>query len=153
MSLAAFTKLTDEKLKATYDEVNLDATKARAALVKRLDTALDQIRSATPTRGRKMWSINNGVVALTLPFHVGGKNVFHLPSERAVDAIEHLKAAIGAGEADDEITKGQAGGTKPARAPRKAREPGSGGTREWTPERRERYMRSIEARKAAKQTG
>ena len=98
-----------------------------------------------------MFKIRNGVVELTLPFAIDGLYSFLIPSERFADAVGSLKKAIENGEADASL-KDKAtgtGGVKTTRAPRKAREPGTGGAG-WSDERRAKFAQTVAARKAAK---
>jgi len=151
MALKDFLALADDKLHETFSRKAYDPAKDRAALVKRLDTADNQFKSATPTRGKKMFRLANGVVELNLPISIGGKSRFLIPSERFSDAIASLKTAIGAGEADKELEAGSSGvdGSTPS-APRKPRQKTEGAGRGWSDERRARFNESIAARKAAK---
>ena len=149
MALKDFLSLADDKLHEVFAKKDYDPAKDRAAMIKRLDTAHTQFQSATPIKGRKMFKIANGVVELTLPFEIGGKSVFHLPTERFADAIQHLKDAVGQGEADGHL---KSGATNVA-APRQARKPDaprySEGTRGWSDERRAKFAATVAARKAA----
>ena len=151
MALKDFIALADDKLPEVFAKKAYDPQRDRAAMVKRLDTAHAQFSATEPTRGRKMWKLNNGVVELTLPFPIGGKQVFHMPSERFADAIQHLKDAIGKGEADTELqAHGERGDAAPA--PRKSRSASAlssgDGSRSWSPERRARFQETIAARNA-----
>jgi len=147
MALKDFLALADEKLHETFSKKAYDPTKDRAALIKRLDTADNQFKSATPTKGKKMFRLQNGVVELNLPIELGGKSRFLIPAERFSDAIEKLKSAVGAGEADTEFEASQSATTP--KTPRKLRE-GGGEGRAWSDERRARFAETIAARKATK---
>lgn len=152
MALKDFIALADDKLHEVFAKKAYDPRRERAAMVKRLDTAHAQFTADAPTRGRKMWKVNNGVVELTLPFAIGGKSVFHMPSERFADAIQHLKDAIGKGEADTELEAHAGRGGDAAAAPRASRETSTPryatGSRSWSPERRARFQETIAARNA-----
>ena len=157
MALKDFVALADDKLHEVFASKAYDPKRDREAMIKRLDTAHLQFGATEPTRGRKMWKLNNGVVELTLPFAISGKSVFHIPSERFADAIDHLKSAIGKGEADAELKAHGEGGGARASAPRAGRKPRDSsapryaeGSRSWSPERRARFAETIAARKAGK---
>lgn len=149
MALKDFLALADDKLADTYHKAAFNVEQARDSLVKKLDKAVEQFTATEPTKGRKMWSVNRNVVELTLPFHVGGKNVVYIPSERFADAVKALQDSINKGEVDKEI---EAGASHPDNKPRvrMPRAAGSGGGKGWTEERRQRYQASIAARNAAK---
>ena len=51
MSFKSFLSLADAKLHEVFSRKDYDPTKDRAAMTKRLDTALNQFQSATPTKG------------------------------------------------------------------------------------------------------
>lgn len=163
MALKDFLSLHSDDLRETFARKEYDPTRDRAALVKRLDNADNAFKSATPTKGKKMFRIANGVVELTLPFAIGGRSTYHIPSERFSDAIQHLKDAVTGGEADDDLKKARESGSvdggeaAPARAPRAKREAGEGryseGSRGWSDERRARFAETIAARNAAKGNG
>lgn len=148
MALNDFIKLADDKLHEVFSRKPHDPSKARNAAIKRLDTTHNQFIATEPARGRKMFKIQNGVVELTLPWAVGGKSVFHIPSERFADAISHLKESISKGELDKELETANSS-NQPATArsgqPRKKRE--------WSHEQRDAFAASIKARQAAKQAG
>lgn len=152
MALKDFLSLADDNLKTAYHKAAFNIEKARADVVARLKKAEEQFMATEPTRGRKMFKVNNNVVELTLPFHVDGKNVLYIPSERFADALRKLSEAVGKGEADKEIEAGVASDseTPRSRAPRAPRAAGSGGGKGWTEERRARFAETIAARKAAK---
>ena len=154
MALKDFLSLADDKLHEVFAKKAYDPQKDRERMVKRLDTANNQFQSATPTKGQKIWKIANGVVELTLPFFIGGKSVFHLPSERFSDAIKHLKEAVLAGDADEHLKAGaQSGSDKPARIKREPTSSGGDGGRSWSPERKAKFAATIAARNAAKGKG
>ena len=156
MALKDFLSLADDKLHEVFAKKEHDPRKDRAAMIKRLDTAHGQFQSETPVKGRKMFRLANGVVELTLPFEIGGKSVFHIPTERFSDAIQHLKDAVGKGEADEHLKSGAAtgGGVAAPRAPRKAKDAEaprySEGSRGWSDERRAKCAATVAARNAAK---
>lgn len=126
MALKDLLALADDKLHDLFERKPHDPTKARAAFVKRIDTNKNHLASATPTKGRKMFRIANGVARIELPFSISGKSVFHVPSERAADWFDHLKDSVSRGELDKEL---EAGDTAPAAGSTSTRK-----KREMTPE-------------------
>lgn len=147
MALKDFVSLADDKLHEVFSQKPHDAAKAREAMVKRLDKAYEQFQATEPVRGRKLFKIQNGVVELTLPFEVAGKNVFHLPSERFVDALKHLKTSITKGELDDELKAAGSSKEAPERAPRRT---SAAAGRGWTDERRAKFAATVAARNAGR---
>lgn len=151
MSLNKFLALSDAKLEAKFNETKPDPAKLRKPILKRLDATINQLEATEPTKGRKMWSLKNGVVRLDLPFAVGQESSFLIPSERAVDAVRELRASIESGELDDALLASNEGGTVEAKPKRQRKTGGGDGAPGWSPERRARFQASIEARKAAQQ--
>ena len=124
MALKDLLALADDKLHDVFSRKPHDPQKARNAFIKRIDTNQSHLASATPTKGRKMFTIKNGVAQITLPFEIAGKSVFHVPSERAADWFNHLKDSVTKGELDKELeNSAQPGRTSTAPAvTRKRRE-------------------------------
>lgn len=151
MALKDFLALADDSLSNAYHKAAFNIDKARADVVARLKKAEEQFMATEPTRGRKMFKVNNSVVELTLPFNVDGKNVIYIPSERFADALKKLSDAVSKGEVDKEIEAGAAAEPENKTRVRAPRAAGSGGGKGWTPERTERYKATIAARKAAKE--
>ncbi|MBD8734922.1 hypothetical protein [Sphingomonas sp. CFBP 13706] len=147
MSLKAFLTLTDNKLREAFLKPEYDPTKARAKVIASLDKAVEQFGRIEPTKGKKMWKVNNKNIELTLPFAIDGEHVFYSPAERFPDLVKNLKAAINAGELDSQLEEGNtaspqssvtqvAGGEKKQRAG-------------WSPERRKAQEAAIAAKRAA----
>lgn len=143
MALKDLLSLADDKLAEVFAKKPHDPAKARTPILKGIDRTKNQHASATPVRGKKWFKVANGVVQVTLPFEIAGKSTFHLPSERFVEWLDHLKDSVTKGELDKEI---EAGASKSPRAPKIS----GGGGKGWSPERRARFAASIEARKKAK---
>jgi hypothetical protein len=142
MALKDLLALADDKLHELWAKKPHDPSKARNAFIKRIDAAHNQLASATPVKGRKMFLIKNGVAQVTLPFEIAGKSVFHVPSERVKDWFDHLKDSVTKGELDKELEGGQ--------PPRTGKAPKAPGTKAgWSPERRAKFEASVAARKKA----
>lgn len=103
MALTDFLSLTDEKLATTFERKSFDHQKARDAFVARLDRAAEQFNAGGPQRGRKMFSVNNAVVKLTLPIAIEGRSEFLIPSERFADALRQLRDSASSGDLDKQL--------------------------------------------------
>lgn len=150
-SLDDFLKLSDDRLAKDHSTPAFDAVRARAGLVKVIDRAASTFTEGK-TSGRKAWSVNRGVVELTLPVEIGGKSTYYIPSERFPDALAKLKKAVEAGDVDADL-EAQADNVDDPRpkAIRRQSAPREGGSgRTWSPERKAKFAATIAARKAAK---
>ena len=101
MSLKDLLAISDDKLHEIFEQKAIDPKKAREAFAKRIDKTAEQFASATPLKGRKMFVIKNGIVKVTLPFAIEGKNEFLIPSERFKEWLGHLRDSVTKGELDD----------------------------------------------------
>jgi hypothetical protein len=152
--------LIDPKLKETFDKRAYDPSKDRAWVVARLEATKTQFTSTESGRGggRKMWVLSNGVVAFSpvrsdkQPLIVNGQTTNYIPSERFVEFVDAMIAAVNNGDFDKELkADSTAGTTVKVQTPRKARtSSGEGGGSGWSEERRRKFAGSIAARNAAK---
>ncbi|MDG2532045.1 hypothetical protein P6144_00145 [Sphingomonas sp. HITSZ_GF] len=142
MALKDLLELADDKLHELWAKKPYDYEKERKAMIRRVDKARDQHLSATPTKGKKIFTVKNGVAQVTLPFSIAGKSTFHVPSERFVEWLDHLKDSLTKGELDKEL---EARDTQPGRTST-APKTGAG----WSPERRAKFDAKIAERRAAK---
>lgn len=163
MALADLFALVDDKLKDVFHKVTYDPTKDRDKMVKRIDDTKGKFIATEPAKGKKDFSISNGVVEYRPTLPGGGplvlekRDVNYVPSERFVDFLTILRAEVAEGRLDKEI---EAAATKTtASLTRHAAKTGSdvastrtysGNKAGWSDERRERFAASIAARKAAK---
>lgn len=143
----------DDKLETTFNHKPYDPSADRARVAKRVAAQKTKFASATPVKGSKDFRIENGIVRYEpkLPngstLKLGDKSApFFIPSEKFAGFLERLEALV-TGKAIDDQLSATPTGDKPARAPRKASTGGTGG---WSPERRERFQKSILARAEAK---
>ena len=150
--------LIDPKLKETFERKAYDPAKDRGWLVGRLEASKTQFGSTETTRGggAKWWKLANGVIAFSptrpdkMPLVVNGQTTLFIPSEHFVTFVDHMIAAVNAGEFDKELTSDTTNGTTvKVRVPRKASTGGTGGAG-WSEERRAKFAKTVEARKAAK---
>lgn len=148
--------LIDPKLKETFDTRPYDPAKDRAWVVARLEATKTQFNATESGRGggRKMWVLSNGVVAFSpvradkQPLVVNGQTTNYIPSERFIDFIDAMIAAVNGGDFDKELKADTTNGTTVAvKTPRKA---STGGGAGWSEERRRKFAESIAARNAAK---
>ncbi len=150
MAIADLLKLADDSLQTAFNTKPFDPTKARKTTLEGIARTVDQFKSATPVKGRKWFKTNNGVVALTLPFMIGDKSSFFIPSERFNDFMTALKKSVTAGELDEAIklgvTKSDQVETIQSKRSGGAGKPRAG----WSPERRAQQAATIAARNAAK---
>ena len=148
--------LIDPKLKETFDRKAYDPAKDRGWLVGRLEASKTQFGSTETTRGggAKWWKLANGVVAFSptrpdkMPLVVNGQTTLFIPSEHFVTFVDHMIEAVNDGEFDKELTSDTTNGTTvKIRTPRTA---SAGGGKGWSDERRAKFAKTVEARKAAK---
>lgn len=140
MALKDALALVDDKLQADFERKRPNVESIRTRVIKTLDKAKEQFASTEPTRGRKIWRENNGIVEFAPAFKVGGKSTLYLPAERFGGFLAKLRSAVEAGELDADITAdgGVSGGT---------RKRSGGGGKGWSEERRARYAATMAARK------
>lgn len=154
-TLASF--IDNTGLSEVFHRKEADPVRVRKPLIDGIEKAKTQFEAGN-TKGARWWKASNGVVALTVKvggnvFDINGVQTNHMPQERFVEFLGKFRKAVESGEFDAELATHGEGDAKVhiAKAPRKPREAGSGGgSREWTPERREKFAASIAARKAAK---
>jgi hypothetical protein len=157
MALKDIFTLFDDTLADVFAKKAYDPTKDREKLIKRLEAQKAKFLATEPAKGRKDFSIANGVVEFrpTLanghPLVLNGKEANYVPSERFADVLDYLIDEVKSGQVDDQLAgkEGSAPLPKAARAPRAKREGASGGSG-WSEERRAAFAKTIAARKAAK---
>lgn len=160
--------LIDPTLKETFDKRAYDPSKDRAWVVARLEATKTQFTSTESTRGggRKLWALSNGVVAFSpvrpdkMQLVVNGQTTNYIPSERFLDFVDAMIAAVNNGDFDKELAAESTSGKTvkissnlartSTRDRVRVRQDGSEVGKGWSPERRARYDQSIAARNAAK---
>lgn len=145
----------DDKLEATFSHKPYDPSADRARVAKRIQAQKDKFASATPVKGSKDFSVANGIVRYEgkLPngatLKLGDKSgPFFIPSEHFNGFLDRLAKLVEDKAIDDQLSASPTG-EKPARAPRKTKEPGAEPTG-WSPERRQRFNATLRARAEAK---
>ena len=112
-----------EALLGFIDNVNLPAIFSRKAenlkelrqpLLKGISNAKRQFENGQPRAPHRWWKLSNDVVALTVKvsgnvFTINGAETNHIPSDRFADFLDKFKAAVDAGEFDDELRHKGAG--------------------------------------------
>lgn len=97
-------------LSEVFSRKEVDPSVARKPLLKGIDKAKEQF-TATPRVTKapnRWWQVKNGVVALTVKvngdtFDINGVATNHMPEERFVEFLDKFRAAVEAGEFDDEL--------------------------------------------------
>ena len=124
MSLKSLLALVDDKLESVFNQKPYDPTKDRKKVIKGIERTRTQFTEAGPgditLRGRSWFSAKNNVVRFSPGFSIGGKDTHHLPRERFPQYLEHLKAAVEAGELDDVIASKDGRSGRTARRTRRA---------------------------------
>lgn len=148
--------LIDPKLKETFDKKPYTPDRDRAWLVSRLQATKTQFSATETTRGggRKLWVLSNGVIAFSpvrkdgAPLIVNGQTTLFIPAEHFVTFVDHMIEAVESGEFDKELSNETTSGTTvKIKSPRTA---SAGGGAGWSDERRAKFAKTVEARKAAK---
>ncbi len=105
------------------DNVNLPAIfsrkvenlkELRQPLLKGISNAKRQFENGQTRAPHRWWKLSNDVVALTVKvsgdvFTINGMETNHIPSDRFADFLDKFKAAVDAGEFDDELRHKGAG--------------------------------------------
>ncbi len=106
--MAGFLELIDNALGTHFNAPVYKPEKGRAKLVKVIDKAAAQ-RAAGETPPTRSWKTgSNGAVSFSpkidgKPVLIGGEAVNYVPGDRFDTFLEGLKAAVQAGDLDDEI--------------------------------------------------
>lgn len=157
MAKGGFLALVDDKLSEAFAYVAPDFTKVRATFLRGLAKVESTFNEGKQSNNpQSQWSANNNVVRFTpkmmsAPVKLHGKDEFHIPSERFLNALAELRKEVEAGEHDTVLHEAESGAMK-ASAGRgsDARMQQAGSVRAgWSPERRAKY----EATQAAKKGG
>jgi hypothetical protein len=145
----------DTPHREAFNQKPYDAEKARAPLLKRIDKALERFNSSSPSKATSWMRTENGHYEFKLPFAIKGRDTWYRPAETFAAVLEKLKEQIAAGTHDDDIKAANAADpamaatsttTRKARAPRASSGEGGSG---WSPQRREKFLATVAARKAA----
>ena len=95
-------------LSEVFSRKHPDPKMLRAPLLKGIDTARRQFESGVTKAPNRWWKVSNGVVALTVKvagdtFDINGVATNHMPEDRFVEFLDAFKAAVEAGEFDEEL--------------------------------------------------
>ncbi len=152
-SLASFFDNTG--LAEVFSRSEPDPAKLRKPLLRGIDKTKTQFENGQTKAPNRWWKVSNGVVALTVKvngdtFDINGVATNHMPENRFIEFLGKFRAAVEAGEFDDELKNKGNGDAKvhitKARKPRASNGGGAG----WSEERRAAFAATIAARKAAK---
>ena len=103
-----FSLIDNVKLSEIFSRKQADMKSLRAPLLKGIDSAKRQFESGVTKAPNRWWKINNDVVALTVKvagntFDINGVATNHMPADRFAEFLGEFKAAVEAGEFDDEL--------------------------------------------------
>ncbi|MEC3910085.1 hypothetical protein U5A82_06225 [Sphingobium sp. CR2-8] len=98
----------DNKLEEVFHRPAWNAEAARKPLLKGIDNAKRQFETGQTKAPNRWWKVSNGVVALTVKvagdtFDINGVATNHMPEDRFVEFLDKFKAAVEAGDFDDEL--------------------------------------------------
>ena len=115
----SFLNLIDNTLGTDFNKPAYDPAKGRAKMIKVIDKAAEQHREGKtpPARAWKLGS--NGAISFSpklsgSPVLIRGQETNYVPAERFQDFLSGMKAAVQAGDLDDEIKaalEGETAGT------------------------------------------
>lgn len=160
MALKDMIALVDDKLADVFHTRKPDAAKLRAPVLKAIERTRSQFSQGDVVRGPKWFKSANGVVAFTPtlrgghPLQVNGQTTVFIAADRFPEFLDHMQAAVQAGEFDGQLAAGGngAGSNTEVAVPvgRGPRDPNAPRKAGWTDERRARYHETMAARRAAK---
>lgn len=137
--MAGFLELIDNALGTHFNAPVYKPEKGRAKLVKVIDKAASQ-RAAGQTPPTRSWKTgSNGAVSFSpkidgKPVLIGGEAVNYVPGDRFDTFLEGLKAAVQAGDLDDEIKAALEGDeASPVSTPKAPRKRSTTGTDDQHP--------------------
>lgn len=102
------TLIDNTGLAKTFNQPTWNAEAARKPLLRGIDNAKRQFETGQTKAPNRWWKVSNGVVALTVKvngdtFDINDVATNHMPQERFVEFLDKFKAAVEAGEFDDEL--------------------------------------------------
>ncbi len=108
MALKHYLEIIDNGLKQLFERKAADPTKARRPLLRGIDRTLAQFKTGAAGTPTGWYRLKNGVVALTVKvagntFDINGTATNHLPADRFEEFLGHMRAAVEAGEFDNEL--------------------------------------------------
>ena len=94
-------------LREVFHRKDTDLKSLRAPLLTGIERSRAQFGKGA-TGPNRWWSVNNGVVALTVKvrgdtFDINGVTTNHMPEDRFPEFLDHFRAAVDAGEFDAEL--------------------------------------------------
>ena len=160
MALKNMLALVDDKLADVFHTKKSNAAKLRSPVLKAIERTRSQFTGDGMVRGPKWFKLSNGVVALTptlrggRSLQVDGQATVFITGDRFLEFLDHMQAAVEAGEFDDQLAVRDNGVGLAAElaksGDRKPRDPNAPKKEGWTDERRARYQQTMAARRAAK---
>ena len=148
---ASWEKLIDDKLEAEFNKKGPDpraAEKLRAKLLQSIETSKRQFASTEPAKGKKLFKINNSVVAFSPvvagnPVSLSGKTTLFVPSEHFPAFLDGLEADVKAGKLDDALEQSADIAAATGKPGKRVRSP-------MSDEAKENMRRAAKAREEAK---
>ncbi len=137
MGISDLLAMADDKLHELFQSKPHDPTRARDKVVKQIDRTKVQFGDKS-SKGKKWFRHANGVVELTLPFAIDGKQTFYLHTNKFEAFLDGLKSEVTSGSLDKEINE-------PVEPTARAARVSSG--KGWTDERRARFKATMAAKK------
>lgn len=151
----SWAKLVDDKLEAEFNRKGPDpraGEKLRAKLLQSIETAKRQFQATEPAKGKKMFKVNNSVVAFSPTIggnalSLAGKTTLYMPSERFPDFLDALSTDVREGKLDELLEQSmEIGSIKSGTPAKRVRAP-------MTDEARENMRRAAQAREARRREG
>lgn len=117
MALKDYLGVIDNALKHVFDRKPVDPAKARRPMLRAIDRTLAQYKTGSAGTSTGWYRIRNGVVALTVKvagntLDINGAATNHLPADRFEEFLDHMRAAVDAGEFDGELANKGHGGAE-----------------------------------------
>ncbi len=103
-----FDFIDNATLSKIFSRKQPDPKLLRAPLIKGIANAKRQYESGVTKAPNRWWKLNNDVVALTVKvagdtFDINGVATNHMPADRFTEFLDEFKAAVEAGEFDEEL--------------------------------------------------
>ena len=111
MSLASMLGLINNDLHEAFSRQPFDPAKGRQKLLDGIERSREQFARTEPVRGRKWFTVNNGVVAFSPTqgnsgaLTINGVTTNFIAAEVFPEFLDNMRAAVEAGEFDAEIER------------------------------------------------
>ena len=111
MSLANMLGLINNDLKEAFSRKPFDPADGRRKLIDGIERSREQFGREEPARGRKWFTVNNGIVAFSPtqgnsgPLTINGVTTNFIAAEVFPEFLDNMRAAVEAGEFDAELER------------------------------------------------